>query len=273
VLASSRAAGQDASPLARLPHPGIFLLILACMVSARSAAMTANRIHDLKLDGRNPRTWNRPMVAGKVSRRSAWAFLLAMVLILLAGCAAFWLLFDNPWPLLLSGPALAVLLGYPTAKKFTSLSHFWLGLALGLAPVGTWLATAPQTLGVPAGLLCLLVLLWTAGFDILYACQDIDVDRREGLFAIPARLGVPAALWVSRSCHVAAAALLVVLGIMCELNWLYAAGATLAIGLLAFEQSLVRAKDLSRINVAFFTVTGLISITLAAFTIADVLLL
>jgi len=271
-LASASAAPPGAGPLGRTPHWGVFALILACMVAARSAAMTANRIHDRKLDGRNPRTWGRPMVTGRLSRRAAWVFLVAMVAAFVLACLGFWAAFGNPWPALLAGPALAVLLGYPTAKRFTNLSHFWLGLALALGPTGAWIATSPGTLGPAAFVLSAAVLFWTAGFDILYACQDIAADQREGLYAIPARLGVRAALWISRGCHAVTAGLLIGLGLIDpNLGWLYAMGAAIAIALLAFEQSLVRPADLSRINVAFFMVNGLVSITLAAFTIADVL--
>lgn len=253
------------------PHWGIFALILVCMVAARSAAMTANRIHDVKLDARNPRTWKRPMVTGRISRPLAWGFLIVNVAAFAAACAAFWPIYGNPWPLLLAGPALIVLCGYPAAKRFTNLAHFWLGLALGLSPVGAWLATAPSTFGVEPVLLSLSVLFWTAGFDILYACQDIESDKRDGLYAIPARLGVPAALWISRGCHVVTAMGLITLGLIDpNLSWLYGIGAAVAVALLAYEQSLVRRSDLSRINMAFFNVNGIISITLAGFTIADV---
>jgi 4-hydroxybenzoate polyprenyltransferase len=243
------------------------------MVTARSAAMTANRIHDAALDGRNPRTWSRPMPAGRISARAAWIFLLLMAGLFLLSCTGFWIAFGNPWPMLLAGPALIVLCGYPFAKRFTSLSHFWLGLALGLSPIGAWIATHPATLGTEALVLSAAVLFWTAGFDIIYACQDVAVDRRDGLFAIPARLGVPAALWISRSCHVVAACLLIVLGLLDpHLGWLYGLGVAIAICLLIVEQSLVRASDLSRVNTAFFTINGLVSVTLAALAIVDVML-
>ncbi|MDD4888919.1 MAG: putative 4-hydroxybenzoate polyprenyltransferase [Phycisphaerae bacterium] len=256
----------------RLPHWGIFALVLVCMVAARSAAMTANRIHDVRFDARNPRTAARPMVTGRLSGREAWAFVVAAGLLFLAGCAGFWIAFRNPWPMLLAGPALAVLCCYPFAKRFTSLSHFWLGLALGLGPIGAWLATNPATIGPEAIVLCGAVLFWTAGFDIIYACQDVAVDRREGLFAIPARLGVAAALWISRSCHVVAAALLIALGLLDpRLGWLYGIGVAIAVALLIVEQSLVKPTDLSKVNVAFFTLNGVVSITLACFAIADVL--
>ena len=271
-LASGAAASPDAGPLGRLPHWGVFALILACMVTARSAAMTANRIFDVELDATNPRTERRPIVTGRLSRRAAWAFGLANVAGFVLACAGFAWAYGNSWPLWLSPAVLAVLCGYPLAKRFTNLSHFWLGAALGLAPAGAWLATSPATLGPEAAVLAVAVLFWTAGFDILYACQDIEPDRRAGLFAIPARLGVPAALAISRGCHVVTAVLLVALGLMDpNLGWIYGAGAAIAIALLAVEQSLVRPGHLSRINVAFFTVNGVVSVTLAAFTIADVL--
>lgn len=262
----------DGPWIARLPHAGVFLLVLLAMVAARSAAMTANRILDRRLDAANPRTAGRPMVTGRLSARAAWAFLLVMVVVFAAACVGFWAAFENPWPAILAGPAIAVLCLYPLAKRFTSLSHFWLGLAIGLGPIGAWLAVSPATLGWEALALGAAVLLWTAGFDIIYACQDVAVDRRDGLFAIPARMGVPAALWISRGCHAATAALLIAVGQLDpRLGWLYAVGVALTVVLLATEQSLVRPGDLSKVNVAFFTVNGAVSVTLAALAIVDVL--
>jgi 4-hydroxybenzoate polyprenyltransferase len=256
-----------------IPPWGVIVLVLVCMVTARSAAMTANRIWDLPLDRRNPRTQGRPMVTGQLSTRAGWVFMLANAVVFLAACAMFELLYDNPWPLLLAGAAIGVLCLYPLAKRFTLLSHFWLGAALGLSPIGAWLATEPATFGAAPLLLAAAVLFWTAGFDILYACQDVDIDRREGLHAIPAKLGVPRALLISRGCHALTAALLIALGLVSgQLGIVYAVGAAVAIALLAWEQSLIRPTDLSRINVAFFTINGLVSISLAIFAIADVVL-
>jgi 4-hydroxybenzoate polyprenyltransferase len=272
AASTAQSAGQG-DWARRCPHWLVFVLVVGCMVAARSVAMTANRIHDAGIDARNPRTADRPMVTGRLSRRAAWAFLLAMSALFLLSCAGFWIAFANPWPTVLFIPAMVVLCGYPFAKRFTSLSHFWLGLALSLGPVGAWVATSPATLGVEAIVLSAAVLFWAAGFDILYACQDVAVDRRERLFAIPARLGVPAALWISRACHLLAAVLLVMVGRLDgQLGWLYWMGVAMACGLLLVEQSLVRANDLSRVNVAFFAVNGVMSLVLAGLTIADVLL-
>ncbi|MCG3178775.1 MAG: 4-hydroxybenzoate octaprenyltransferase [Phycisphaerae bacterium] len=264
-------AAAAADPHHPIPPAGVIGLILVCMVTARSSAMTANRIMDLRLDARNPRTCNRPMVTGQVSRRAAWLFLACNAALFLAACLTFLAVYGNPWPLVLAAVAMVVLCGYPLAKHFTILSHFWLGLSLGLAPVGAWVATDPASFDLPAIVLMLAVTAWTAGFDILYACQDLEVDRREGLHAIPARLGVKPALLISRGCHVVTAGLLVALGLLCPaLGWIYGVGAGVAVLLLGYEQSLVRPDDLSRINVAFFTVNGLISVILALFVIVDV---
>lgn len=235
--------------------------IVLCMVLARSAAMAFNRLADRHIDAENPRTAGRHLPAGLVGVGTAWAFLLACSL----GFVAATLLFlyrdpPNPWPLYLSGPVLLFVLGYSLAKRFTSLAHFWLGAALMLAPVAAWIAvkgmadlTAPLVLGAA-------VMGWVAGFDILYACQDVAFDREQGLHSVPARLGVPAALRVAAGCHAVMFALLVGLAWASpHLGAVYLGGLGLIGGLLVYEHSLVRADDLSRVNRAFFHVNGVIS--------------
>ncbi|HVL11007.1 MAG TPA: UbiA-like polyprenyltransferase [Gemmata sp.] len=238
--------------------------ILLCMVFARSAAMAFNRLADRHIDARNPRTAVRHLPAGTLSVASVWVFTLAC-------CAAFvasTLLFyfrepSNPWPLYLCGPVLAFVLGYSLAKRFTSLAHFWLGAALMLAPVAAWIAvkgladlTVPLILGAA-------VAFWVAGFDILYACQDADFDRKEGLHSVPARFGVRASLRVAAACHAVMFALLVGLSFASpHLGAVYLAGLAAVGLLLGYEHSLVRTDDLTRVNRAFFHVNGVISVGL-----------
>jgi 4-hydroxybenzoate polyprenyltransferase len=238
--------------------------ILLCMVFARSAAMAFNRLADRHIDAKNPRTATRHLPAGTLSTATVWVFTLACC----AGFVASTLLFyfrepSNPWPLYLCGPVLAFVLGYSLAKRFTSLAHFWLGAALMLAPVAAWIAvkgladmTVPLVLG--AAVAC-----WVAGFDILYACQDADFDRKEGLHSVPARFGVRASLRIAATCHAVMFALLVGLYFASpHLGGVYLAGLAAVGVLLVYEHSLVRADDLSRVNRAFFHVNGIISVGL-----------
>jgi 4-hydroxybenzoate polyprenyltransferase len=239
--------------------------ILLCMVFARSAAMAFNRLADRRLDAVNPRTAGRHLPAGLLSVPAVVAFLVVCV----AGFFASTLLFllrepPNWWPLILAGPVLAFVGAYSLTKRFTPLAHFWLGASLMLAPVAAWIAVrGPSDLETPV-VLGLAVLFWVAGFDILYACQDVDVDRRLGLFSVPARLGVPAALRVALVCHALTAGLLVFLYFVASppLGFVYLAGVAAVVALLAYEHSLVRPDDLSRVNRAFFHVNGVISIGL-----------
>jgi 4-hydroxybenzoate polyprenyltransferase len=245
------------------PHWGQIGLILLCMVAARSVAMTFNRIADADIDARNPRTAKRALATGALSKTFAWGFLLAMAGLFAAGCGGFWWFYGNPWPLWFAVPVLVVLCGYSYAKRFTSLVHVWLGAATGLAPVGAWIAISPGTLGWPAFVLGAVVLLWMVGFDIIYSLQDVEIDRRERLFSLPARLGPARALLVSRACHVAVVMLLVWLGILTGMGVIWRAGVAVVAVLLVVEQSIVSATDFSRVNVAFFTMNGMVSVLLA----------
>lgn len=263
-------AGRRATP----PGPGWFEvgLIVLCMVTARSFAMTINRIVDARFDGRNTRTANRPLVTGAISHSAAWSFAVATAILFVAACYGFQAFRANAWPVVLSPIVLAYLAGYSFAKRFTVAAHFWLGFAIASAPAAAWIAVHPPSVGLPALLLVLASGLWIAGFDLIYACQDIDADRRERLHSIPARYGAAAALRLSRACHVATVAALSTLPAYEPMGGLYWAGVALAAGLLAYEQSLVRADDLSRVNLAFFTVNGCVSIGFAGLAVADVLL-
>lgn len=255
-----------------LPHAGQFALIILCMVAARSFAMTFNRIVDAAIDARNPRTAGRPLPAGKIDPRSACTFLWASAAIFTIGCAGFLILYDNIWPISLSAPTLACLAAYSYAKRITPAAHFILGAVIGFAPTAAWIAIDPPSLGLPALLLTGAVLLWIAGFDIIYACQDYEVDRREALFSIPARFGIGRALWVSRLCHLATLVVLWRLGVLIDGGILYWIGLAVTALLLAIEQSLVRPSDLSRVNLAFFTLNGCVSVLFAGLAIGDLLL-
>jgi 4-hydroxybenzoate polyprenyltransferase len=236
--------------------------ILVAMVGARSAAMGFNRLADHAIDARNPRTAGRELPRGLLSRAEVWAFVIvsAAALVLAAGML-------NRLCLWLSPVALAIVFVYSYTKRFTSLSHLVLGLALAVAPVGAWLAVRGSFDAVPI-LLGLAVLFWVAGFDTIYACQDVDFDRQEGLRSLPARLGVRNALRVARVFHGLAVALLLSLYWLAALHPLYLAGVAGVAALLLYEHSLVRHDDLSRVDMAFFTLNGWISIGYFAVTLA-----
>jgi 4-hydroxybenzoate polyprenyltransferase len=237
--------------------------ILLCMVFARSAAMAFNRLTDRGYDAANPRTANRHLPAGLVSPLGVWAF----VLICAAGFIGSTLVFiassGNCWPLYLSAPVLLFVCAYSYTKRFTALSHFWLGASLFLAPVAAWIAVRGMDALVQPVVLGLAVLFWVAGFDIIYACQDAEFDRRSGLFSLPARLGVAVSLRVAMLCHLIMVGLLVALWwVSPELGAVYLAGVTVVAALLIYEHWLVRPDDLSRVNQAFFHVNGVVSIGL-----------
>jgi 4-hydroxybenzoate polyprenyltransferase len=261
--------GDLASPQ---PTAGQLGLILLCMVSARSAAMTFNRLADAVVDARNPRTAGRAIPAGTISVRQAWGFYLATVALFVLSCAGFWWFYDNLIPLALSLPVLGFLCFYSYTKRFTRWSHVVLGAALALSPLGAWLAIHPASVGGTVVVLMAVVTTWVAGFDIIYACQDIEFDKRHGLHSLPARMGPQGALWLARSMHFLTVVLLIVLGQVALLGWFYGLGVVLVIVLLLVEHSLVRGDDFSKVNVAFFTMNGLISLALGGLAIADCLL-
>jgi len=250
-------------------------LILACMVLARTFAMTVNRLVDRKYDALNPRTARRPSVSGLISPGFMVAVIALCAALFALAAGAFWWAFANLWPLLLCAPVLAWLGLYSFTKRFTALCHLWLGASLGLAPVSAWIAIVPPhgPLVSPAvALLGVAVLFWVGGFDILYALQDEEIDRAAGLHSIPAAVGRDNALWLSRTCHLLTAAALVAAGIAGGMHACYWAGTVLAVILLVIEQALVRADDISRINVAFMTVNGIVGVAFGTLGIADLLL-
>jgi 4-hydroxybenzoate polyprenyltransferase len=236
-----------------------FVWIVVAMVAARSAAMTMNRIADLRYDRENPRTKQRALATGALSVGFAWMFTLAAVTLFLL---AAWQL--NRLALELAPVALAILFFYSYTKRFTAWSHLVLGFALGISPAAAWIAVAggldPRML-----VLCAAVTLWVGGFDVLYACQDIEFDRRAGLFSVPKRFGIAHALIIARVLHVGVAALLAWLAASFALPWPAWAGIVVVAALLAYEHSLVKANDLSRLNAAFFTVNGYISLLFLLF--------
>ena len=240
-----------------IPTAWQLVWITIAMVGARSTAMAFNRIADREYDARNPRTKTRAIPAGLLSVGFVSAFTLVSVVIFLFSAAML-----NRLTLLLSPIALATIILYSYTKRWTLLSHLVLGWCLAIAPTGAWIAVR-GTLDSPVPLLLsLLVMLWTAGFDVLYACQDFEFDRREGLYSIPARFGIAQSLWISRGLHVGAFAALVALYFLTNLGVLAVIGVIATGALLIYQHTLVRANDLSRLNAAFFTTNAFVSVIL-----------
>ena len=251
-------------------RPLDWLGILLCMATARSAAMAFNRLADRRIDARNPRTATRHIPSGRLSVTSVALFTVACSGLFVASTLLF--LPRNPWPLYLSVPVLLWLLGYSFAKRFTSGAHFWLGAALAMAPVAAWIAVR-GSLAWPPILLGVAVLFWVAGFDVIYACQDCEFDRRSGLHSIPARMGVAGALRLAAICHALMVLALLGLGLTYSgLGAIYFGGVAVVAALLVYEHALVRPEDLTRVNVAFFQVNIGISLGLLAIGVADLLI-
>ena len=240
-----------------LPTWPQIIWITVAMVGARSAAMTFNRIIDLDFDAANPRTANRELPTGKLSIGFAWAFLFVSIAVfLLAAYSLNWLTFA------LSPIALLSILGYSYAKRFTSFSHLLLGWALAISPAAAWIAVRGTIDSEIPLLLSLLVLMWTAGFDVMYACQDYEFDKNAGLRSIPARFGVKNSLWIARLFHVQAFIALVLLYVSAGLGWPSLLGVISVGTLLIYQHTLVSAKNLSRMNAAFFTTNAFVSVIL-----------
>jgi 4-hydroxybenzoate polyprenyltransferase len=235
------------------------LWIIVAMVAARSAAMTINRIVDLRYDKENPRTKTRALATGALSVSFAWSFAIAAVLLLFV---AAWQL--NSLALKLAPVAIAILFFYSFTKRFTSWSHVVLGFALGISPAAAWIAITGG-LDWRMLILCGAVTLWVGGFDVLYACQDVEFDQQAGLFSVPKRFGIATALRIARAMHVGVVLLLSWLAFSFGLPWPAWAGIIVVAALLAYEHSLVHANDLSKLNAAFFTVNGYISMLFLLF--------
>lgn len=248
------------------PYWQSLILVILCMVFARSAAMAFNRYIDRDIDAQNERTIRREIPAGIVSIRQArWFIALNAALFV----ATTW--FINPLCFALSPVALAVILGYSYTKRFTALCHLVLGLGLALAPVGAFIAVTAQFTWPPI-VLGVVVLTWVSGFDIIYALQDDDFDRQNKLNSIPALLGRHRALIVSTTLHFVSAGLIVLFGILTGAGWVYWLGAVVFLGLLAYQHVLVKPTDLSKVNLAFFTTNGIASVVFACFAITELLL-
>ncbi len=235
------------------------LWIIVAMVAARSAAMTINRIVDLRYDKENPRTKMRALATGALSVSFAWIFTLAAIGVFFV---AAWQL--NPLALKLAPVALAILFFYSYTKRFTHWSHLFLGFALGISPAAAWIAIT-GSLDWRMLILCAAVTLWVGGFDVLYACQDVQFDAEAGLYSVPKRFGVANALWISRGMHIGVVFLLSWLAASFGLPWPAWAGIVVVAALLAYEHSLVKANDLSKLNAAFFAVNGYISMLFLLF--------
>jgi 4-hydroxybenzoate polyprenyltransferase len=245
--------------------PGLadLVWITVAMVGARSFAMAVNRLVDAAIDARNPRTAGREIPAGLLSRAQVLAFSALSLAVFLVACWQLAPIVRTLWPL-----AVIPLVIYPYLKRYTPLCHFWLGVSIGLGPVGAWIAVT-DSVDPEAFLLGGAVALWVAGFDVFYAMADVEIDRAQGLHSLPADIGVGRALWVTRACHFGTVVLLAALGVAMELGPAYALGVVVVAALLLYENMLVKADDLSRLNAAFFTVNGVISMAFLAFVALD----
>ena len=260
ALLAWRAGGRSAAGL-----PAALLWIVAAMVSARSAAMVFNRLVDARIDARNPRTRMRHLPAGRIGRGFAWAFVAAASALFVAASGQL-----NRLCLELSPVALAIVFSYSFTKRFTSFSHLVLGFSLGMAPAAAWIAVRgsldPRILWLTAAVTC-----WTAGFDVIYSCQDYEFDCAERLFSVPRILGIARGLRVAQALHAAMVICLLVLVRNLHLGALSLAGVAAIAGLLIYEHSLVKPDDLSKVNAAFFTMNGYVSVLFFVFWAADII--
>ncbi|RMH26173.1 MAG: 4-hydroxybenzoate octaprenyltransferase [Planctomycetota bacterium] len=273
VLGSVLATARDG--VSRGDLPGILALVVLCMIFARTWAMLVNRIADRRFDAANPRTAGRALASGRVAVDQAGALALASAAAFLACCFGYWFWFANPWPALLGVPTLAWIALYSFTKRFTWLSHVFLGGALAASPLAAAIATRPGALADTPALwwIAAMVLVWVAGFDALYALQDLDFDRRAGLRSLPARFGWAGAVRASRALHLGAVACLA-LAWRAEptLGGFFAIGVAAVAALLALEHAVVATRGLAGLPIAFFTVNGVVSVALGGLGVADVLL-
>lgn len=243
-----------------------FILVMICMVSARSAAMAFNRYLDRNFDAKNPRTAIREIPAGIISPSSALRFTIFACLVFMTAC-----FFINTICFLLAPVALFVILFYSFTKRFTSLCHLVLGLGLALAPIGAYLAVTGVFHILPI-LFSFTVLFWVSGFDIIYALQDVAFDQSQSLYSIPSIFGKNKALIISRGLHLLAAAMVILAGFVGDFHWIYWTGVLIFIGMLVYQQSIVSADNLSKVNIAFMTANGIASILFGCLVIIDLFL-
>ncbi len=250
-------------------------LVVACMVLARTWAMLVNRLVDRDVDAANDRTTRRVFASGALSSARGWAIAIVVAAGFVLATAGFWLWLGNPWPVRLSVPVLAWIAFYSLTKRFTWLCHLFLGSALAASPVAASLALRPASVGDTPAVWWLagMVMVWVAGFDVIYALQDVAFDRARGLFSIPARLGVPAAMWISRSLHAAAFVMLALAWRSdARLGGLFAAALVLVAGLLIAEHVVLARRGERGLDMAFFTLNGVVSCVVGVAGCADVML-
>ncbi len=249
-------------------------LIVLCMFFARTWAMMINRIVDRKFDASNPRTAGRAIAAGRLGVREGWLIALGAGLAFWIGAAMFWVLFNNFWPAALAVPVLAWIAFYSLTKRFTALCHVFLGGALAASPLAAALAVNPESLANPAiWWLSAMVLLWVAGFDVIYALQDLEFDRGQGLKSVPARLGPDGAAWVSRVLHFAAlAALIQARELDPRFGWIFGVGVVLIALLLVMEHLVLARRGEAGLDMAFFTLNGIVSVVLGATGLIDLII-
>lgn len=243
------------------------LLVIACMIFARSAAMAFNRYLDRHFDAKNPRTAIREIPSGIISSKNALLFTIICCVLFVATCY-----FINTICFYLSPVALAVVLGYSYTKRFTALCHLILGIGLSLAPIGAYLAVTGRFDWLPL-LFSFAVICWVSGFDIIYALQDEEFDRSNDLYSMPAWLGKSKALRLSEVLHVCSAAFVIYAGWYGNFHWLYWIGVAVFVGMLIYQHSIVKPNDLRRVNIAFMTANGIASVVFAVFVIADIVIL
>ncbi|MEU6681126.1 menaquinone biosynthesis prenyltransferase MqnP [Streptomyces sp. NPDC046925] len=246
-------------------HWGRLLLVTVCMVGLRTFAMAANRIIDREIDARNPRTAHRELVTGAVSVKSAWTGALIALVVFLGAAALL-----NPLCLALAPVAVVPMVVYPYGKRFTNFPQAILGLAQAIGPIGAWIAITGEW-SWQAVILGLAVGVWIGGFDLIYACQDVETDREVGVKSVPARFGIPAAIWGARGCHLVTTALFVWYAADTGAGPFLWLGLAIVAGAFVYEHSLVKPHDLSRLNRAFFQVNGFIGIALFVCALLDLL--
>jgi len=274
-MAGRSASGQSWARGDWKPFAEGFALVMVCMVLARTVAMLSNRVLDDQFDRANPRTAGRAIPSGRLSTHSALTAIVLCAAAFMLACAGFGWLHGNWWPVRLGVPVLVWISAYPLMKRWTWLCHVYLGSSLAMSPIAAAIAMFPEALSAQPALWCLAgaVLCWVAGFDVLYALQDVEVDQRDGLYSIPSRLGVPAALWISRALHAFALAMLIAcLVVDPRLDALFALGVGASALLLVAEHIIIACRGVQSIHLAFFTLNGMVSCVLGVLGIADVML-